>query len=118
MIRHLGKVPNEKMVAVYHASDALVFPSLYEGFPFPIVEAMASGTPVITSTASSLPETAGGAALLTDPHDAPAIAAAVRRLRDDPVVREDRVRAGFQRVRDLTWKKNAEAVGAIYARLA
>ncbi len=114
MIRHLGKIPNEKMVAIYHASDALVFPSLYEGFPFPIVEAMASGTPVITSTASSLPETAGGAALLADPHDYPALATAIRRLRDDPNLRADRIAAGFERVRDLTWRKNAETVGGIY----
>lgn len=114
MIRHLGKIPNEKMVAIYHASDALVFPSLYEGFPFPIVEAMASGTPVITSTASSLPETAGGAALLADPHDYPALATAIRRLRDEPNLRADRIAAGFERVRDLTWKKNAETVGGIY----
>ena len=114
MIRHLGKIPNEKMVEIYHASDALVFPSLYEGFPFPIVEAMASGTPVITSTASSLPETAGGAALLVDPHDHPAIAAAIRRLRDEPGLGAERIAAGFSRVKDLTWRKNAEAVGEIY----
>lgn len=113
-IRHLGRIPNEKMVAIYHASDALIFPSLYEGFPFPIVESMASGTPVITSTASSLPETAGGAALLVDPHDHPALAAAVRRLRDEPAIRADRIAAGLARVKDLTWRKNAEAVCAVY----
>ena len=113
-IRHLGRIPNEQMVEIYHASDALVFPSLYEGFPFPIVEAMASGTPVITSTASSLPETAGGAALLVEPQDYPALANAVRRLRDDAALRAGRIAAGFGRVKDLTWKKNAETVGGIY----
>jgi len=113
-IRHLGRIPNENMVQIYHASDALVFPSLYEGFPFPIVEAMASGTPVITSTASSLPETAGGAALLVEPHDASALASAVRRLRDEPALREERRQSGFARVTELTWKKNAAAVGEIY----
>ncbi|MDX2079442.1 MAG: glycosyltransferase family 1 protein [Terrimicrobiaceae bacterium] len=116
-IRHLGRIANEKMVAIYHASDALVFPSLYEGFPFPIVEAMASGTPVITSTASSLPETAGGAAWLADPHDYPTIAAAIRRLRDESGLRAERTAAGFARVKDLTWKKNAEAVATVYQNL-
>jgi glycosyltransferase involved in cell wall biosynthesis len=116
-IRHLGRIPNEKMVAIYHASDALIFPSLYEGFPFPVVESMASGTPVITSTASSLPETAGGAALLVDPHDPREIAGAVARLRDDATLRADRIAAGFSRVENLTWKKNAQAVGAIYLQL-
>jgi len=115
-ILHLGRIPNESMPEVYHASDALVFPSLYEGFPFPIVESMASGTPVITSTASSLPETAGGAALLVEPYDHQSLAACIRRLRDEPGLRENLVSAAFDRVKNLTWQKNAELVGEIYGK--
>lgn len=114
MIRHGGKVPNAEMPSIYHASDALLFPSLYEGFPFPIGEAMASGTPVITSTASSLPEVAGGAAVLVEPMDADAIARVARDLRSDTALRSDRIRAGFQRVERLTWPENAREVSLAY----
>lgn len=113
-IRHLGKVPNVEMAAVYHASDALIFPSLYEGFPFPVGEAMASGIPVITSTASSLPEVAGGAALLVDPLDASKISASISELMNKPNRRADLVRRGFERVKDLTWVENARQVAAVY----
>ncbi|MFZ4683203.1 MAG: glycosyltransferase family 4 protein [Terrimicrobiaceae bacterium] len=116
-IRHLGKVPNMEMVAVYHASDALIFPSLYEGFPFPIGEAMASGVPVITSTASSLPEVAGGAALLVDPLEVDQVVAAVRSLAADPALRDDLVHRGRERVSRLNWVENARQVGAEYERI-
>jgi len=102
------------MVQIYHASDALVFPSLYEGFPFPIVEAMASGTPVITSTASSLPETAGGAALLIDPLDIGQIAEAIRSLKNNPDLRLSQIDKGHQRVAKLKWADNARLVGSVY----
>lgn len=113
-IHHLGKVPNLEMVGVYHASDALVFASLYEGFPFPIGEAMASAVPVITSTASSLPEVAGGAALLVDPLDASQIVRAVRSLANDPGLRENQKNLGLARVKHLTWPNNAQEVGKVY----
>ncbi len=113
-IRHLGKVPNMEMVSVYHASDALIFPSLYEGFPFPIGEAMASGIPVITSTASSLPEVAGGAALLVDPLDVAQVVSAVTELAGQPERRASLVQRGLDRVANLTWAENARQVAEVY----
>lgn len=117
MIRHVGKVPNLEMPRIYHASDALLFPSLYEGFPFPIGEAMASGTPVITSTESSLPEVAGGAAQLVAPLDAGSIADACRRFREDSGHCASLVESGLRRVRLLTWRENGRQVGEIYRRV-
>ncbi len=73
-VRFLGFQPQETLAAFYRLARAFVFPSLYEGFGLPPLEAMACGTPVVTSNVSSLPEVAGGAALLVDPHDADAIA--------------------------------------------
>jgi len=116
-IRHLGKVPNTEMVTVYHASDALIFPSLYEGFPFPIGEAMASEVPVVTSTASSLPEVAGGAALLVDPLESGQIVQAIRSLTASPERCRELARLGRERVRKLTWEENAREVGAVYQRV-
>lgn len=113
-VLHLGHVPNNKMIRVYHASDTLIFPSLYEGFPFPIGEAMACGVPVITSTASSLPEVAGGAAILVDPLDPEQIIKAVRSLAADPAARRDWIERGYERVRVLTWEENARQVALVY----
>ena len=73
-VRFLGFQPTETLAAFYRLARAFVFPSLYEGFGLPPLEAMACGTPVVTSNVSSLPEVAGGAALLVDPHDTDAIA--------------------------------------------
>ncbi len=116
-ILHLGKLPNTEVVAVYHACDALIFPSLYEGFPFPIGEAMASDLPVITSTASSLPEVAGGAALLVDPFDIAQITDAIRSLQTDPVLRASQIAKGRVRVGKLTWRENARQVADLYGKL-
>ncbi|NIP51317.1 MAG: glycosyltransferase family 4 protein, partial [candidate division Zixibacteria bacterium] len=76
----LGAVSDGVLVALYKQSLALVYPSLYEGFGLPLVEAMALGTPVITSNCSSMPEVAGNAALLINPYDVEQIAAAMKRI--------------------------------------
>lgn len=115
-IRFLGRIPNPDVLSIYHACDALIFPSLYEGFPFPICEALSSDLPVITSTASSLPETAGGAALLVDPFDIAGFATAIRRLRDEPGLRAEQIEKGRKRVAQLTWVENARAVAEVYRR--
>jgi glycosyltransferase involved in cell wall biosynthesis len=83
-VKFTGYVPDEDLPALYNGADLFCFPSLYEGFGLPVLEAMACGTPVVTSNTSSLPEVAGEAALLVDPYDVEAIAAAMRRVLEDP----------------------------------
>src|SRR6266540_2268577 len=86
-VRFLGFVPDETLAALYRLAAVFVFPSLYEGFGFPPLEAMAAGTPVVASNLSSLPEVLGDAALLVDPYDANALADAIRRVLVDDALR-------------------------------
>jgi glycosyltransferase involved in cell wall biosynthesis len=106
-----GYVSHEEKAALLTGATALAYPSLYEGFGFPVLEAFAAGLPVLTSTVSSLPEVAGDAALLVDPHDDAAIATGLRRLFADPTLRERLAAAGRARVKEFTW-------GACAARTA
>lgn len=105
-----GYVPDENKAALLSGALAFVFPSLYEGFGLPVLEAQASGCPVITSTTSSLPEVAGNAALLVDPHDTAAIAAAMRRIATGPALRESLVERGFANLRRFSWSACARVV--------
>jgi glycosyltransferase involved in cell wall biosynthesis len=105
----LGWVPPEDLSALYEGATALCFPSLYEGFGLPVIEAMAHGTPVVTSTVSSLPEVAGGAAMLVDPNDPGAIASALRQLADDEGLREEKAAAGLCRAALFTWDASVRA---------
>jgi glycosyltransferase involved in cell wall biosynthesis len=113
-VRFLGFVPDQTLAALYRLAAVFVFPSLYEGFGLPPLEAMASGTPVVTSNVSSLPEVAGGAALLVDPYDPEAIAGAVRMVLTDQTLREDLRRRGLARAREFSWAKAIERVRQIY----
>ena len=99
-VRFLGFQPMETLAAFYRLARAFVFPSLYEGFGLPPLEAMACGAPVVTSNVSSLPEVAGGAALLVDPYDADAIAERHRAGRDrrDAARRSDQARQGARAI--------------------
>ena len=92
-----GFVPNDELYALLRCSLALVFPSLFEGFGIPVLEAMAAGTPVLCSNSTSLPEVAGDAALLFDPDDPEAIADAIARIVDDPQFRRALIERGFAR---------------------
>jgi glycosyltransferase involved in cell wall biosynthesis len=117
-IRMLGYVDDTDLPALYNAATAFVYPSFYEGFGLPILEAMACGTPVITSSVSSLPEVAGDAALLVDPADAKALAFALRRIVKDSSLRQDLSRRGQQRSGLFTWQQSAEKTLAVYGRIA
>src|SRR5262249_5847792 len=115
-VRFLGWVSGGEIEGLWAIAEAFVFPSLYEGFGLPVLEAMARGVPVACSRASSLPEVAGEAALLFDPHDERAIARALRRLLDDGALRE-RLRAlGRERAREFTWERTARLTLSSYAR--
>ena len=94
-----------------------VFPSLYEGFGLPPLEAMASGTPVITSNVSSLPEVVGDAALMIDPYEPGAIADAMQRVLTDAGLRADLSRRGLARAREFSWERSIGRVREIYAEV-
>jgi alpha-1,3-rhamnosyl/mannosyltransferase len=110
----LGYVDDATLAHLYAACEMFVFPSLYEGFGLPVLEAMAAGAPVITSTTSSLPEVAGDAALLVDPHDATALAHAMQRLHADPDLRAELQRRGRRRAAAHSWATAAAATLAVY----
>jgi glycosyltransferase involved in cell wall biosynthesis len=109
----------EAMLDAYLKNAACVlYLSTYEGFGLPPLEAMASGTPVVTSNVSSLPEVTGGAAVLIDPYDPAAIADGMRRVLTDPALRADLVARGLARVREYSWERSVRRVREVYAEVA
>jgi glycosyltransferase involved in cell wall biosynthesis len=109
-----GRISEEEKPLLYSAATAFVFPSLYEGFGLPVLEAMACGTPVITSNVSSLPEVAGDAALLVEPGSTEEIAQAMARLVNDMALREELRGRGLRRVRRFDWEASAARTLDIY----
>jgi glycosyltransferase involved in cell wall biosynthesis len=114
----VGYVGDDELVDQYTGSDMLVYPSIYEGFGLPVVEAMACGVPVITSTGGSLPEVAGDAAVIVDPYDVAAIAAAILRVADDTELRADLVARGRARARHFSWAASADRHIQLYREAA
>jgi glycosyltransferase involved in cell wall biosynthesis len=110
-----GRVPTDDLVHLYRTASALIYPSLYEGFGIPIVEAMSTGCPVASSDAASLPEVCGDAATLFDARDPEAIADAIDRVLSDPA---PYVARGLERAPLFTWRRCAEAHVAVYRELA
>jgi len=109
-VTFIGIVPEEKLPSLYRGATALVFPSLYEGFGLPIVEAMACGTPVITSNTTAMPEVAGDAALLVDPRSVEQISRAMEQIVTDTSLRQRLRDTGFRQARQFRWSKTAEMV--------
>jgi alpha-1,3-rhamnosyl/mannosyltransferase len=103
---------------LYSAADVFVYPSFYEGFGLPVLEAMACGTPVAASNRTSLPEVVGDAGLLFDPDDIDAMATAIQRLVDDRALRDALVAKGLARVKDFTWQRTAARTLAVLTELA
>lgn len=114
----LGKSPVGELPMLYSGATALVYPSLWEGFGLPIVEAMAAGTPVITSNNSSMAEIGGSAARLVDPLSVDEIAAAMSDIAADPALREQMRKRGLERARLFTWRNTALQTLDIYRRMA
>jgi len=106
-IRFLGYVPDEDIEALYGAADLFVYPSSYEGFGLPVLEAMACGTPVVTSNTSSLPEVAGDAGLTVDPGDSSALTAAIERVCSDTDLQYEMRQDGLRRAEGMTWDSTA-----------
>ena len=115
-VRFLGWLDEETIEGLWSVADAFVYPSLYEGFGLPVLEAMARRVPVACSNSSSLPEVAGDAALLFDPHDPRAISTAVERLLGDVAEAERLRRAGVERAREFTWERTARMTLESYGR--
>lgn len=112
--RFLGYVPAADLRVLYNLARALVYPSLWEGFGLPVIEAMACGCPVVTSTVSALPDVAGGAAVLVNPESVEDIAAAIERLWLDDAWRRKYATAGLARARCFTWERCARETLAVY----
>ena len=116
--RFLGFVPDETLAVLYRLAAVFVFPSLYEGFGLPPLEAMASGTPVVTSNVSSLPEVAGDAAVLVDPYDVGAIVDGIRRVLTDPVFANELRAKGIERAREFSWTRSITRTRELYQEVA
>ena len=109
-VRQVGYVEEHDMPVLYTLADAYVYPSLYEGFGLPVLEAMRCGCPVVASNASSVPEVAGDAAILVDPYDVDAMTAAIQTVLTDRQVRERLVASGFRRADMFSWRRCAETM--------
>lgn len=116
-VRFLGRVSDLDLMLLYSLADVFVFPSFYEGFGVPPLEAMACGAPVIVSNISSLPEVVGDAALLVDPHDTGAMAQAILLVLDSPQLQEELRQKGYERARQFTWAESARKMLDIYKNL-
>jgi glycosyltransferase involved in cell wall biosynthesis len=116
-VHFTGYVPDEDLPGLLSQAELLVYPSQYEGFGLPVLEAMACGTPVICSDAASLPEVAGRAGLLFRPGDPKSLAAAMGQLLEDPVLRQDLRARGLERALKFCWEDSARQVVRIYQSL-
>lgn len=116
-VQFLGHVADEDLPALYNAADVFALPSLYEGFGLPVLEALACGTPVVTSDVSSLPEVAGDAALLVSPDDVAGISEALWRVLTDEQLRSTLHRRGLIQAQRFTWQRAAETVLGIYRQV-
>jgi glycosyltransferase involved in cell wall biosynthesis len=107
-------VPENDLIVLYSGATAFVYPSLFEGFGLPVLEAMACGAPVITSNSSSLPEVVGDAGVMVDPYDEEALAKAVQRVVEDPRLRAQLSEQGLLQARKFSWRRTAELTLAVY----
>ncbi|MGI5992708.1 MAG: glycosyltransferase family 4 protein [Methanosarcina sp.] len=112
-----GYVSESELAEIYNAVDLFVFPSLYEGFGMPPLEAMACGTPVITSNTSSLPEVVGDAAIVVDPYDANKLVEEMYQLLTDDGLKEEMIRKGLRRSKMFSWDKSARETLRVYKEL-
>jgi len=112
-VRFLGYVDDADLPALLSGAACFAFPSLYEGFGFPVLEAQACGTPVVASNVSSIPEVAGDGALFVDPHDTEALAGALARVLSDETLRAELIKRGFANVQRFSWRRCAEQMLAV-----
>jgi glycosyltransferase involved in cell wall biosynthesis len=113
-ILFIGYVPIELMPSLYKEAVALVFPSIYEGFGIPLLEAMATGCPVIVSNSSSMPEVCGSAALYFDPLQKDSLKTSIQALLDNQLMRQNLIKKGIERSKDFSWNKMAEHIHLLF----
>jgi glycosyltransferase involved in cell wall biosynthesis len=116
-VRFFGFVPDSTLAVLYRLASLFAFPSLYEGFGLPPLEAMACGTPVVTSRLSSLPEVVGDAAMLVDPYNPEDIALGMARVLEDDALRADLVARGHVRARSFSWERSVKAIHGTYMKV-
>lgn len=116
-VKFLGYVPDEDMPKLYSGAMAFVFPSLYEGFGIPLLEAMACGTPVVVSNTSTMPEVVGNAGIYIDPYNIENIAQGIYSIVSNKSVRQKLISIGFQRVKQFTWRKTAESTLKVFEKI-
>ena len=112
-----GYIDEDDKIPIYKLAQIFVFPSLYEGFGMPILEAMAAGTPVITSNISSMPEVAGEAGILVDPFNEDEIFEAYRKILSDKELRREMIQKGLEQAKKFEWKKSVEILEKIYEKM-
>jgi len=117
-VRLIEGVPKEDMAGVYNLADLLVFPSVYEGFGFPPLEAMGCGTPVVTSNSSSLPEIIGDAGIMVDPYDSDALTNAIYEVLVNKELKDDLIRKGLKRTKQFSWEKATKETIEVYEKVA
>jgi glycosyltransferase involved in cell wall biosynthesis len=117
-VRYLGHVDDATLAGLYESAAVLAFPSLYEGFGLPLLEAMSYGIPAVVGNAGALPELADGAAVLVDPEDVASIASGLERALADQSLREQLIRAGRRRAAGFTWERTAMLTRDILRRIA
>jgi len=110
-----GPVSEEELISYYRAADVLCFPTCYEGFGMPVLEAFATELPVVSSNTTSLPEVAGGAALMTDPMDVEGMASNIEKVLDDNTLRSELIQKGTKRVANFSWENAAKETLELYA---
>jgi len=113
-VTYLRYVPRSDLLSLYRAAELLIYPSFYEGFGYPVLEAMACGCPVVASNVASLPEVCGDAALLVSPRDVKEIGTAVLRIVREPSFRRELVSRGLEHVKRFTWTEARRKVAAVY----
>jgi glycosyltransferase involved in cell wall biosynthesis len=113
-----GRIPDEELIELYNAAELFVYPSLYEGFGLPVLEAMACGAPVVVSNSSSLPEVVGDAGVLVSPTNDRDLGEAILELSRNPARRAELSERGKARAAQFSWKRSAEVVLDVFRRSA
>jgi len=117
-LKYLGFVPGKDLPVLFSSATAFVFPSIYEGFGLPVLEAMASGTPVICSNATSLPEVVGNAALMHDPEDIETLTNYIKKMIDDSEIKSEMIKAGLAQSRNFSWSHCTDKTIEAYEQVA
>lgn len=117
-VRFLGRVSLQDLISLYNSATVFAYPSLYEGFGIPVLEAMACGCPVVTSNVSSIPEVIGDAGIMIDPDDEESLAAALRQVLDNPDKAETMRKSGIERAKRFSWERCARETLSVYQQVA